>query len=120
MTARASAGSIGKGAAAARIASANPTISSTVSPFMRRAIEQSGNLRVGAFSRQHFRHDVASFGAIEGFAVIGEAMQCVEDHGFRRDCKRMRTRVSVLTMSALGGRFRLLPPACAPRLRFQK
>ena len=75
--------SMGKGAAAARIASAKPTISSTVSPFMRKATS-----RAAICASVHWpvrTSDITSRAsrAIERLAVVRDAMEGVEDHARR-------------------------------------
>ena len=76
----------GKGVAAARIASAKPTISSTLSPFMCKATRSAAICESAQFPAEHFRHHFARFGARQGLAVIGDAMEGVEDHP-NRNCK---------------------------------
>jgi hypothetical protein len=48
--------------------------------FHAQSDEQRGNLRVSAFSRQHFGHHFASLGTIERLALVRDAMESVKDH----------------------------------------
>ena len=58
--------------ASARIASAKPTISSTVSPFMCRATS-SAAICASVLRRENFRHDLSRLVASERLAVVGDA-----------------------------------------------
>ena len=47
---------------------------------------QRRDLRVGAVSGKHFRHHFTRFRARQGFTLMGNAMESVEDH-LTRNCK---------------------------------
>ena len=72
--------SIGNGAAAARIASANPTISSTVSPFMRKATSKAAICASVHLPVSTSAITLASLSAGQRLAVIRQAMKGVQDH----------------------------------------
>jgi hypothetical protein len=90
VTARASAiaaRSIGNGAAAVRIASAKPTISSTVLALHPQSNEQRGDLCVSTFTAQDLGHHFTRFGAGQRLILVRQAMQGVDDH---RTCRIVR------------------------------
>ena len=78
--------------------------------------QQSRNLGVGTLPRKHFRHDVASFGAIQRFTVIGQPMQRVEDHG-SGEIVSDANRISVLKCQL---EFSIDSSGVAPDCRFRK
>ena len=71
---------MGNGAAAARIASAKPTISSTVSPFMRNAMSRAAICASLHLPASTSAITTRASSRVERLAVVRKAMESVEDH----------------------------------------
>ncbi len=66
------------------MASAKPTISSTVSPFMCSPTRSAAICESVHFPDKHFAHDRACLVARERFAVVHNPVQSFKDHAVQR------------------------------------
>ena len=96
-----------RGRAAARMASANPTISSTVSPFMCRATSSAAIWASEHLPVENFGHHLVRLFSREGLMVIGDAMQGVNNHAGNPQISIAAE--SCRTLDSPGGRLRSIP-----------